>query len=145
MKKRWLALTATIAILALGALMTGAAFAQEADAGGDSKVGKLGARVAQILGLNETEVTDAIRQARTELHNEAAQSRVDEMVAAGRITQEQADEYIAWLESRPADGPGLGHGGFGGKRFGRHGRGMRGHGGNFGAPVVTPQADGNSL
>ena len=88
MKKRWLALTATIAILALGGLMTGAAFAQEADAGGDSKVGKLGARVAQILGLNETEVTDAIQQARTELHNEAAQSRVNEMVAAGTITQE---------------------------------------------------------
>ena len=39
MKNRWLTLTATIAILALGALMTGAVFAQEADAGGDGLAG----------------------------------------------------------------------------------------------------------
>ncbi|MDP6453268.1 MAG: hypothetical protein QF898_08175 [SAR202 cluster bacterium] len=149
MKRRWVFLTATVAVLALGALMTGAAFAQEADNDGKSGVGKLGARVAQILGLDETEVNDAIKQARTELQNEATQERLEKMVEAGKITQEQADEYLAWFESRPADGPGLGHRGFGGKKRGHHGRGMRGHRGHFGAPQApadaTPPADGSSL
>jgi|TARA_B100002003_G_scaffold81942_1_gene76430 hypothetical protein len=149
MKKRWLFLPATIAVLALGALMTGAAFAQEADTDGKSGVGKLGARVAQILGLGEGEVNDAIQQARTELKNEATKVKLDKMVAAGKMTQERADEYLAWFESRPADGPGLGHRGFGGKRFGHHGRGMRGHMGHFGAPQapadMVPPADGSSL
>jgi hypothetical protein len=148
MKKRWIALTATVAILALGALMTGAAFAQEADSDGKSGVGKLGARVAQILGLDETEVNDAIRQARTELRNEATQEKLDRMVEAGKITQEQADEYLTWFESRPTEGPGIGQRGFGGKR-GRHGRGMRGHGGHFGAPQApagtAPVPGGSSL
>ena len=149
MKRRWIVLTATVAILALGALMTGAAFAQEADTDGKSGVGKLGARVAQILGLDETEVNDAIQQARTELRNEATQAKLDKMVEAGKITQEQADEYMTWFQSRPTDGPGLGHGGFGGKKFRHHGRGMRGHGGHFGAPQAptdgTPPAGGSSL
>jgi hypothetical protein len=144
MKKRWIVLTATVAILALGALMTGAAFAQEADSDGKSGVGKLGARVAQILGLDESEVNDAIRQARTELRNEATQAKLDKMVEAGKITQEQADEYLAWFESRPSDGPRLGSRGFGGKR-GRHGRVMRGYDG-FGTPQSpAPVPDGSSL
>ena len=148
MKKRWIVLTATVAILALGALMTGAAFAQEAGTDGKSGVGKLGARVAQILGLDETDVNDAIQQARTELRNEATQAKLDRMVEAGKITQEQADEYLAWFEARPTDGPGLGNRGFGSKR-GRHGRGMRGHGGQFGAPQTpantAPAPGGSSL
>ena len=135
MKKRWLFLTATVAMLALGTLMAGAAFAQEADTDAQSGVGKLASRVAQILGLGEDEVSDAIRQARTELRIEAAQNKLDRMVEAGTLTQEQGDEYIAWLEAQPADSPGFGHNGFGGKRFGRHGRGMGGHGrGHFSAP-----------
>ena len=135
MKKRWLFLSATVAMLALGVLMTGAAFAQEASTDDQSRVGKLASRVAQILGLGEDEVSDAINQARTELRIEAAQNKLDRMVEAGTLTQEQADEYIAWLEAQPDDGPGFGHNGFGGKRFGRHGRGVGGHGrGHFSAP-----------
>lgn len=149
MKKRWLFLTATVAMLALGALMAGAAFAQEADTDAQSGVGKLASRVAQILGLNETEVADAIQQARTELHNEATQAKLDKMVEAGKMTQEQADEYMASFEARPAEGPGFGHRGFGGRKFGHQGRGLRGHGGHFGAPPApadsTPTVDGSSL
>lgn len=149
MKKRWLFLPATIAILALGALMTGAAFAQEASQDDQSSVGRLASRVAQILGLGEDEVSDAIKQARTELRIEAAQAKLDAMVEAGTMTQEQADEYIAWIEAQPTDGPGFGHNGFGGKRSGRHGRGMRGYGGHLGSPQapvnVAPAVGDNSL
>ena len=42
------------------------------------------------------------------------------MVASGRITQEQADEYKTWIESRP-QGAFESFGEFGKRGFGKHG------------------------
>lgn len=61
-------------------------------------------KAAQILGLQEQKVTDAFTQ--------AAKEMVQQAVADGRITQEQADQIIQRIEQ----------GGFGG--FGWHGFGM---------------------
>ena len=46
--------------------------------------------------------------------DEALQARLDKLVEAGRITQEQADELKAWYDERPEGVPGLGFG------FGKH-------------------------
>ena len=77
------------------------------------------AKVAQILGVDQQKLTDAIKQAAKETRNEM----IDKAVAEGRITQEWGN----WLKQRPDNG-GLGLGfGFkgmhGGKWFGGwHGR-----------------------
>ena len=114
-RKRWLIGTVLAALMALG-IAGGVVLAQEADE--DSMMKSFAGRVAEILGLEETRVQDAMDQARQEMFSERLQEKLDKMVESGRITQEQADEYKAWIESRP-DGE------F--KHFGKRGH----HGGGF--------------
>ncbi len=116
-RKRWLIGTMVAALMALG-LAGGVVMAQEAD--GDSPIRSFASRVAAILGIEETRVQDAMEQARSEMFSERLQSRLDEMVASGRITQEQADEYKTWIESRP-QGAFESFGKFGKRGFGKHG------------------------
>ena len=97
-RKRWLIGTVVAALMALG-IAGGAVMAQEGEA--DSPIKSFASRVAAILGIEETRVQDAMDQARSEMFSERLQHRLDEMVASGRITQEQADEYKTWIESRP--------------------------------------------
>ena len=121
MKKRWLFAPVAVAVLAIGVLSAGAVLAQESDTEGDSIAGSLASRVARILGIeDETVVQDAIEQARQEMRDEAIQSKLNAMVEQGRLSRDQADEYLLWYQDMPE-----GLNGFG---FGRHGRGF-GHGG----------------
>ena len=117
MKRRWLIVSAVVGLLAVAIVGAGIVAAQSSD--GDSAVSAFSARVAAILGLDEQTVDDAITQARKELKEERLQERLDEKVAAGAITQEQADEYMAWIQSKPE--------GFHEGRFGKgdHGKGHR--------------------
>ena len=126
-KRRWIAVSAAVMILSVGVLTAGVIAAQTAD--DDSTVGEFSTRVAEILGLDAQTVDDAMRQAREGLHTEKIQSRLDEMVQSGNITQEQADEYVAWIESAPDGvydarmrGRGFGRGHH--HVRGRHGRGF---------------------
>ncbi len=79
--------------------------------------------------LDQEALKDSFIQARSEMQAEALQNRLQSLVDEGQITQEQADEYLEWQQSRP-DVPvqfGFrGHGGFRGMG------GMRG----FGVPCV---------
>ena len=57
------------------------------------------------------------------------------------ITQEQADEYIEWYQSRPYDGIGIGQGNrIGGQGFFKRGRGSRGGFGHHGGVRPTAPA-----
>ena len=76
--------------------------------------------------IDQEALEDAIAQARSEMHTEALQIRLQSLVDQGKITQEQADEYLKWQEARPDVPAGFGfkgHGGFRGMG------GMRGFGG----------------
>ena len=126
LKRRWFLIPATVVVLAIGVLGFGVVAAQVSNEDKQSSMDRFSARVAEILGLDQDDVDAAMTQAKEELRDEAVQAKLDAMVAAGQITQDQADEYKAWLDSRPE---GLdGKGWFG---DGRHGRGFhRGrHGG----------------
>ena len=133
MKRRWLLIPLLGAVLALGAL-TGVALAHGGGTNGDSPHGKFVSRVAEILGLDQTQVQGAFDQAKREMQDERVQRHLGALVEKGRLTQEQADEYLQWYQARPQGPlPGLGfhkarrHGlvapglrgglGFGGLRF----------------------------
>ena len=60
-------------------------------------------RVAEILGIDETDLTAAFKQAQQEMKEEAFINRLNQAVEEGRITQEQADEIIEWWQQRPDD------------------------------------------
>ena len=63
--------------------------------------GSFVAEVAEILGVEESALEDALTQAKCAMANDAVRARMDAMVEKELITQEEADEYVEWFESRP--------------------------------------------
>ncbi len=72
----------------------------------DERQQRLVAKLADVLGLDQQQVSDAYEAAladvRTARLDSAIDSKIAQMLAAGRITQDQADTLKAWLSSRPA-------------------------------------------
>lgn len=79
--------------------MPGTALAQDDQT--PERRGALVARVAEILNINQQELEDAFKQAQRELREEALEARLQELIASGTLTQQQADEFRAWIETRP--------------------------------------------
>ena len=100
MKKLRVVIPIALAALAITIASVSIVFAQESDKV-DSTTNKLAIRVAEILDLDVAEVDDAIKQARKELMSEAIEKKLNPLVDNGRLTQEQADEYLNWIQSRP--------------------------------------------
>ena len=100
MKKRWITLIVALLLATVSAISTTIILAGGEDVK-SSDFGRLSTKVAQILGLDEAVVDDAIKQARRELKDEAHQAKLDgyqqklaAMVENGELTQEEADEKL---------------------------------------------------
>ena len=156
MRKRWLFIPLIVGLMLIGAT-GGAVLAQASGSEGDvadteAPKASFASRLASILGLGLDEVTveAAIQQAKSELKLEAIQRKLDAQVAQGRITQEQADAYLDWYQSRPEGldrslGPrGLGHHGGFGRRGGARSHGMFHRGFSLAAPL-EPTPEGTSF
>ncbi len=65
----------------------------------------LTAKVATILGIDKSKLTDAFQQAEKELSTERMNNMFAQWVAGGKLTQAQADTYKAWLASKPDNVP----------------------------------------
>jgi hypothetical protein len=91
------------------------------------------------VAIDSGQLKDALDQAQSELQEKALESRLQNLVDEGKITQEQADQYLTWWQSRPdiqAPLPGLSGPGPGGGM-------MRGKGfGLWGGPCPGPDAAG---
>jgi hypothetical protein len=129
-----------LAVVALVGSIGGVALADdnEADSTHQSQQAALLERICEIYEANTGTAIDAealqnaCDQAQSEMWEEALQNQIQSLVDEGKLTQEQADEYLKWWESRPEDLPfGLGlmphDGGLFGD-FGRHGGGFPGGG-----------------
>ena len=97
MRNRKKTLTIAAVVLLAAGLAAGFVLAQDteeteviASAGADTLLGK----VASILGIEESTLADAFQQARLE--------SIDDAVAAGTITEEQAEAMKAGIEARHA-------------------------------------------
>ena len=130
MRKLRIIIPIAIAVVVVTAIGFGVAFAQGNEKG-DSNASRLAAKVAEILGLDAAVVDDAIKQAREELRDEAIQKKLNALVEKGQLTQEQADEYLNWIQSKPEGIPAIGKQSFG--KMGHH-KGWKGHGRFFGPP-----------
>jgi hypothetical protein len=99
----------------LAGLVGGVALAQSNEtSSGDSLL----ARVAVILGISQEKVEDAFAQAQKEIQAEKLDAYLQRLVEDEKLTQAQADEYKAWLESKPSDIPQLNGPGFFGRKGG---------------------------
>ena len=118
-RKRWLIVTAAVALLAVG-LVSGVAFAANARADyiasalhhgdeyayGQSRHGHgdssaLMARVAEILGIEQATLESAFATALDEQAETRFDAKVAALVADEILTQEQADAATGWFEERP--------------------------------------------
>ena len=68
--------------------------------------------------INQTVLKDAFAQAQKEMRTEALQNRLQSLVDQGRLTQQQADDYLKWWEAKPDVPAGFGFQGRGGIRGG---------------------------
>jgi polyhydroxyalkanoate synthesis regulator phasin len=79
--------------------------------------------------IDSEQLRDALDQAQGELRDEALETRLQNLVDEGKITQEEADQYLEWWQSRPdieVPLPGLGGPGPGGGMMQGRGFGPRG-------------------
>jgi len=125
-----LVIAVVVVILALIAGLATTVLAGESgggtDTGDNSSAPTLASKVATILGLDESEVTDAFQQARQEMQGQAVDNLLDKAVEEGLIDQGEADQIMEWWQNRPeALGKlGLGAGGRLCLRWGLAGNGL---------------------
>jgi uncharacterized membrane protein len=60
------------------------------------------------VAIDPEQLKDALAQARSEVQDEALRSWLQKLVDDGKITQEEADQYLEWWQARPGDTLGLG-------------------------------------
>jgi uncharacterized membrane protein len=61
------------------------------------------AKVASKLNISVDTLEAAFKEARSEIQQEQLDTKLAQLVTEGKITQDQADAYKAWLNSRPSD------------------------------------------
>lgn len=114
------------AVVLVAGTIGGVALAQTGSTTTGGSGNTLLARVATILGIDQQKLQDAFTQAEKDMRQEALDNRLKGLVDQGKITQAQADQYKAWLDSKPDMPSGLGglgngkfrgHGGYGGFGF----------------------------
>ena len=107
--KKFLLVTVLAVVVLLGSI-GGVALAQTGNGDSDQPVAQHQALLDKVCAIyeqntgtaiNSAELQKAFDQARTEMKNEALDNYLKGLVDGGKITQEQADQYKAWLESKP--------------------------------------------
>lgn len=77
------------------------AFSATAFAGSSDDNETFISKVADTLGVDDDEVSEAMDQARQEMREEAQQEALAQAVEDGVLTQDEADEIQAWWDARP--------------------------------------------
>lgn len=90
-----------VAAIALAGILAGSAFAQEGDEVGPPPGGTLIERLAEKLGIEQSELETAFAEVRSEMRDELQNSRLETLVEQGRLTQEEADQFKEWWQARP--------------------------------------------
>ncbi len=136
MKKRLIIISSVVsAVIVLMGLVGGTVFAATpttpATGTAVNPQSVFAAKVAGLLGKTQAEVEAAFTQAQKEMKADAQAKMLAKLVADGKMTQEQANQYKTWLDSKP-NVPGLA--GPQGSRGGMMGRGPGFPPGGFGKP-----------
>lgn len=100
LRKRFLVMT-TAGLVAVGALVGGVALASPLG-DSDKPRDKVIERAAAELGVEPDRLSDAFEKAHASLAAEATKTKLQALVEAGRLTQQEADEILVWIEARPA-------------------------------------------
>jgi hypothetical protein len=99
-KRKWI-IAAVLAVVILLAGSIGSVALAQTGSTSDGSGKTLLARVAAILGIDQQKLEEAFAQAQKEMRDEALDNQLKGLVEKGNITQEQADQYKQWWQSRP--------------------------------------------
>jgi flagellar basal body-associated protein FliL len=107
-KKKLIIISIAITVVILvGGILGGVVYAQSGSTTTTSSTttsttkDTLFAKVAAILGIDEAKLQSAFSQAQEEIKTDALNNRLQELVVAGKLTQEEADQYLKWWQSQP--------------------------------------------
>jgi hypothetical protein len=147
-KKRLIIISSVVsAVIVLMGLVGGTVFAATptpATGTATNPQSVFAAKVAGILGqgITQAQVEAAFKQAQTEIKADAQAKMLAKIVADGKMTQAQADQYKTWLDSKPnvpgLAGPQGGRGGMMGRGMGCPPGGFGQRGFKAGTPSSTP-------
>jgi len=136
-KRKWFIPVVVVSVLLIGGITGGVVAANNSSsnttAGNQSQatdryqalLNRACAIYGETMGvaIDPEQLKEALDQARSEMQSEALKSWLQNLVDKGKITQEEADQYLEWWQSRPGIElplPGLGgHGHGGGMMWGR--------------------------
>ena len=130
-KRKWFIPVVVVSVLLIGGIVGGVVVAAGSDSSSDAedqsqttdRYQALLDRACAIyeektgVAIDSEQLKDALDQARSEIQEEALESWLQDLVDEGKITQEEADQYLEWWQSRPdieLPLPGLGGHGHGG-------------------------------
>ena len=114
LKKKFI-LIGLLTLMVLGGTLGGIAVAQANDNGSNivnqadntTRISALLAKVATIYqqntgeAINADELAKAFTQAMKETFNDAMNNYLDKLVENGKITQDEANQFEAWLDAKP--------------------------------------------
>jgi hypothetical protein len=155
-KRKWFIPVVVVSVLLIGGVVGGVVVAASNSSSNTEDQSQITDRYQALLdracaiyeentgvAIDSEQLKDALDQARSEIHDEALESWLQNLVDKGKITQEEADQYLEWLQSRPSIDiplPGLGgHGQEGGMMGGRE---FGPWGGPCGAPGASDVTGG---
>ncbi len=129
-KRKWFIPVVVASVLLIAGTVGGALVAASDSSSTTADQNQIGDRYQALLdrafaiyqentgtAIDSEQFKAALEQAQGELQEEALESRLQDLVENGEMTQEEADSYLEWWQSRPdikAPLPGLGGPGPGG-------------------------------
>jgi len=121
LNKKLIIIAVSVAVLLVGSiagivLAAGNDNSNQSNAQGEDILAKVCTIYQQNTGvtIDETALKTAFTQAESEMQAQREQTRLQDMVTQGKITQDQADQYLKWWQSRPNLPAGFGFRGGGG-------------------------------
>jgi|GEM_PF-2860356 hypothetical protein len=88
-------------VVIVASVSGGVVAAQALTGSGDSGKDRLFERTAELLGIDPTDLKDAFEQAGAELADEKVDSLLADLVASGKLSDEEQAEIEEWLDTIP--------------------------------------------
>jgi len=113
-KRKWFIPVVVVSVLLIGGVVGGVVVAQSDNTTNTEDQSQANGRYQVLLdrvcaiyeentgvAIDQEQLKDAVKQARSEMRDEAIGNWLQNLVSKGEITQEEADQYLEWWQSRP--------------------------------------------